>query len=232
MTKTNKRKIRTGIRTRRSFVAGGNGGSRMVSRPPPLASVIERETSFVKTFRFNAESSAATGCTRQCLLNLMGVSTSATAATRIISAILIKKIRIWLAPPASATSPQYLTFMWGSTYGSDTALTMTNLGYSTITSIETRPPRSSTASFWSSSGSNATDVLFNLDASTGDVVILDLTAEIKIGSYSTAIGSLGSMTNAGATMTAGVVVYNWLDSTTSGKYGPSPTLSGSTVPLS
>jgi len=176
---------------------------------------------FNHKFRFAGLSTAA-GVTisGKNLLNLLLVGSSTTTSARLLEGIKIKRLQIWLAPAVlganamTSISVEWFGYNAPSTVVSDTAIGVVPA------KLDTRPPKSATASMWATSGGMLDSTaqigqLFTIIGtnSTLDIVI-DLTCECSmVESESPTAGDVP----AGAV--AGQVYGNYLDGLATANWG-------------
>jgi len=138
-------------------------GSKMF--PPQFRSQIEVS----RRWRFQqlGSSSYAYGIARSDLLNLLMVNLSGTTNnSRLIAGVKIRRIEMWGISNGSTTqNTGTISVEWLSQFGpslevSDTAIPSIRPPYLTAT-----PPAQSAASFWSLTGKNESEVLFNVAGS-------------------------------------------------------------------
>jgi hypothetical protein len=152
----------------------------MVSAVPPAMVVDDLVSS---SFRYGVNVSTSENkmyVKRSDLLNLIGLSYSSSAAYRIIQAIRLRAVHIWTDPNQSVTSANtFDTFSWLGPDTRPTATVTTSMGTSQVGYQYHVPPKKSLAAFWSSSGSNESDVLFSITVQGGDVIQLDVTYQLQ-----------------------------------------------------
>jgi len=199
--------------TRRGGRQLGGGGRRMRSAggPPEFIST----PSVGKTFRFtNATAVVSLPITRNMLLNLMTVATTTTNQARIFDAVKLKRVRCWGEPPALGSAPTSLQVEWLGNQAPSTIHSDTAIGVRPAF-VDTRPPLDSSDRWWSISGTNGSEVLFNYTGPAGSIV--DVMLSFRLNDDEAAIfGEAG--TAAGATI--GVMYYNYLDGFASKKLAP------------
>jgi hypothetical protein len=138
-------------------------------RPPQFNATI----SLTRTARFQASGVAHTGLsvTRGMLLNHLFVNAAnALVNYRVVSGIRIRKVRMWAIGNAVA-APVTLSIEWLSTLGPSKFVSASSMSVEPAF-IRSAPPLLSTASFWSLTGFNETEVLFVLDYVIGTVIDL------------------------------------------------------------
>jgi len=176
-------------------------------RPPSFVPT----PSFAHRFRFQVVgASTSFSVTRAMLLNLIETVSSATAAIRIIEAIRITQVELW-GRPLSSFSSQTVGIEWVGTNAPSTVHSDTTMGLYPAY-VKSRPPRLSSASWWSMSGGSESEVLMILTASEGDVI--DLRASVRIVDSEAAVAGEAPVTGSTG------VVYNYLDGLASGGLQP------------
>jgi hypothetical protein len=166
--KLNKQKQRGGPRGPRR---GRNNGAQL--GPPEFVPTIKDRR---HKFRFLAGSPSTVSITRQNLLNLYVMATTATATARIIEAIRLRKIELWTQPPVLGNPPITAQVEWLGTNSPSIVHSDTAMGVRPA-HVMTKPPPTSSNQWWSISGSVETDVLFALTFPTGTVI--DITCELR-----------------------------------------------------
>jgi len=160
-----------------------------------------------KTFRFETLTGAVTALpvTRAMLLNLYTMATTTTIQNRIITAVKLKRVRVWGQPPVLGAAGSTVVVEWVGTQAPSTIHSDTSMGVRP-SFVDTRPPADSSDKWWSISGSNESEVLFNITAPIGAVVDVSLSLRLADdeaavqGEDGTAAGSI-----------AGRVYFNYLD---------------------
>lgn len=156
-----------------------------------------------RKFRFESlVSSANTGTqiTRGNLLNLLLVNLAgSTTNARLIAGIKVVRFEMWGLTNASSTQNLgTISIEWLSQFGpslevSDTAIPSIRPPY-----ISSTPPPQSAASFWSLTGQNESEVLFQLSSSSGNIVdiVLDVIlfdGESQVNVTTSASGNAGTL---------------------------------------
>lgn len=159
-------------------------------------------------FRFSGSLSSGTALpvTRKMLLQLMSMATTTTNQFRLITAIKLKRVEMWAEPPALGSAPAVCSVEW---VGSQAPSTLHSDSTSGVRSayVSTRPPVDSSDRWWSVSGSNETEVLFNITFPAG--VTVDITCSIRMADDEAPVASEAGT---GGSATVGRVYYNYLDS--------------------
>jgi hypothetical protein len=146
---------------------------------------------------------------RNSITSLLLQNTAATANTKLIQSILLKRIEIWSPPTLGTTSSivnQQASVVW---YGTQTGFKVANDANvaNTATYVSSSPPKASTASFWSETGIDGSEILFKLCAPIDSVI--DLHCDITLASEAF-LQNFYTTTLSG---TAGQTYYNCLDGT-------------------
>jgi len=136
-------------------------------RPPQFQSSIR----FKHRFRFLANSHAGpTSITRANLLNLVVVGTASSTSSRIFSGAKLNRVEMWAVAGSTTTSATTtISVEWLSSYGPSSEVSDNGNSLNTA-HLVTTPPRQSLASFWSLTGSNESEVLFNIISEQGCIV--------------------------------------------------------------
>jgi hypothetical protein len=109
--------------------------------------------------------------TRGELLNCRLMCTSGTTAYRLFQAVKVNKIEIVTAIAA--------TFQWKSSYGPTSNTLISGTSTTAAGVYETSPPRNSLASFWSSEGSNESEVVMSVSLTQNDYITVWYSAVIQ-----------------------------------------------------
>jgi len=159
-------------------------------------------------FRFVATGSAfGSSINRAMLLDLMSIATTTTNQFRVFNAIRIKRLRLWGTVPALGSAPNVVTLEWRGPYSTTALISDSSRGVEPGY-IDERPPDSSSAHWWSTSGSNETDGMFSISGPVGTVI--DLHAEIHFIDSQNADACNANGTAAASTI--GTMYYHKLDS--------------------
>lgn len=157
-------------------------------------------------FRF-AASAAFTRLpvTRAMLLNLYSVATTTTNQFRLLTAVKLKRVRMWGQPAALGSGNTRIVCEWTganapSTIHSDTA---TGVRPSVI---DTSPPADSSDRWWSISGSNESETLFEVTGPAGTIIDVHLSLRMPDDESGVAAES-----GTGAAASVGTVYWNYLD---------------------
>jgi hypothetical protein len=199
---------KTNNKTRRSQRVGksakGRGNGRRKALPnipfPMLAT-----PDLGHTFQFQASAAVAEQpVTRQDLLNLMVVATTAANAFGIIGAVKIKKVRIW-SPILSTFVPETVQIEWnGGLYAPSAIHSAVSEGLFPA-KLETSPPPMSSPDLWSLVGAtNLAEVLFTVTAPVNSII--QLSAAIRLMD-----DEPPGVVTAGVALTVGKVYYGFLD---------------------
>ncbi len=192
-----------------------NRGARKNSQviPKNMPPTFEQNPRMSRRIRYKSSGGSAFTITVGCLLSLLSMASSATTARVFpISAIKIKRIRIWVLDP-NPSSLQEVFLVWAVGTGPANAVTamgnVTNPAY-----VDTKPPVGSYAKNWfvatPSFGPTSADVVLSGNI-TGDFV-LDLHFDYVLEGH----GVSSSIAGVG-TLNAAAAVYYWhLDSLAAG----------------
>jgi hypothetical protein len=115
--------------------------------------------------------------TRADLLSRLVMATGATVAYRLFSAVKIKEVELFGDPNAGQSSVE---IQWQSEYGPTKVVTDVSTSTAYPARLSSKPPMNSLASFWSTTGSNESTVLFRLNT-TATGMIIDLTFTAVLG---------------------------------------------------
>lgn len=199
-------------RSLRSPSARGGGRKRALGGSPP---------EFVPTistghvFRFSAgQAFTSQPVTRGMLLNLYSVAATTTQQYRLLTAIKIKRVRLWGQPVALGSQNSRVACEWvgynaPSTIHSDTA---TGVRPSFVDSV---PPKDSSNAWWSISGVNDSETLFNVTGPTGTVIDVHLSVRFADNEV-----SAPAENGTAAAASVGRVYWNYLDGFSSKKLAP------------
>jgi hypothetical protein len=164
-------------------------------------------------FRFNSGSnSGGFSITRQRLLNLLQVATSAITTVRLIEGVRLKLVEMWTNPVALGSTPTTLQLEWFGENSPSTLISDFSMGVNPA-HVRAMPPASSSNRWWSMSGSQETDPLFSLSIPAN--TIIDITVELRLVESETP--TAGDIP-AGASL--GQLYGNYLDGLVSGKLAP------------
>lgn len=174
----------------------------MAIRPPEIVTTL----SLGHVFRFNSSNAfTSVPITRAMLLNLVSMATTTTNQFRTMTAIKLKRIRMWGQPAALGSANTRVVCEWVGNQGPSTIHTDTASGVRP-SYVDTRPPADSSDRWWSISGSNETEVLCKLTGQVG--TIIDVHASIRMADNEAGVAAENG-TAAGASV--GHVYFNYLD---------------------
>jgi len=140
------------------------------------------------------------------LLNLYTMATTTSLQSRIITAIKLKRVRMWGEPNALAGAPSSIVLEWVGTQAPSTLHSDTAIGIRPAF-IQAKPPSDGSERWWSISGNNETEILMKL-SSIGTGVVVDVQAEIRFADDEAAVaGEAGTPVSS----SLGKVYYNYLD---------------------
>lgn len=135
------------------------------------------------------------------MLNL----SASTSNARLIASALVKRIEMYSMGVNSGSAPATIGLTWLSNLGAITEVSDTSVSSAYPAVIRTSPPRNSVAGFWSSTGSNESEVLFAVTALGGTIV--DLWLDFVL--FDTGAATLTTSTSSGGTV--GQLVYCPMD---------------------
>ncbi len=197
---------------------GARGGGRKLalgeeSHPPEFMATLCAG----HVFRFTTASGTfgPVPVTRRNLLQLYSMAVTTSNQYRLFSAIKLNKVRVWGQPAALGSLNSPITVEWLGTDAPSVIHSDTSSGVRP-SFVETKPPRNSSAQWWSTSGgSNETDVLFNIAGPTGTIV--DVHCSVRFADDEAPVVSEAGT---GAAATIGHVYFNYLDGFASKKLIP------------
>ncbi len=199
-------------RSTRSPSARGGGSKRALEVSPP---------EFVPTistghcFRFNAGSAfTSLPITRGMLLNLYSVATTSTNQFRLLTAVKLKRVRMWGQPAALGSANTRIVCEWlgsnaPSTIHSDTATGVRP------SFIDSKPPKDSSDTWWSISGSNESETLFKVTGQVGTIIDVHLSLR-----FADDEAGVAAENGTAAAASVGQVYWNYLDGFASKKLTP------------
>lgn len=184
-------------------------------RVPPSIPQLITILSCRHVFRFqNNAATSRTNFTRAQLLGILSMGTSTTTCSPLFGGIRINRISIWGVASNAAINTNTITLVWDGATGPSTEIhdTTTNAMYSPY--ISSVPPRTSSASSWTSivtvdaaqSGTalgQGGEILFSIVSSQGTIVDLDVSLRVNDTPSTYVLTTVG--------LTAGAPVYLSLD---------------------
>lgn len=209
MVRHNKRRSARPRATRRgrSRISRGGGGSNV--QPPAFRPTL----SLTHKFRFVAtNASGGISITRKNLLNLIQMATSASTTVRILEGVRLKSVEMWGQPTALGAAPVTLEIEWIGENSPSTVVSDTSMGVRPA-HVRSRPPASSSNRWWSLSGNQETDPLFNMSYPANTYV--DVIADLRFVEQE---GPTAGDVPAGAVL--GTLYGNYLDGITTGLLAP------------
>jgi hypothetical protein len=180
----------------------------MPLEPPQLS------TSFTvaQTIRYlTASNVGIINITRAQLVNTLVTASSATVAASQLSAIRVKRVRIW-GPTAAVGGSASVVFTWLSAWSPAKVIQDMGIGADRGARIDTKPPPKSLAGEWSMAGTNSTEEVFQLVCPAGTVLEIEYVMRLQNVEYGPALPA--AVTVAGAT--AGYLYVTPLDFTAQG----------------
>jgi hypothetical protein len=187
---------------------GGARSSGAAVRPPQFTPTMRAK----HKFRFLNSAGSTKTITRANLLNLVVVATTSSASSRIIEGIRLRSVEVWTSPPSLGTAPLSCSVEWVGSNAPSTIQSDTSMGVLPA-HVKSRPPPMSSNQWWSMSGTDETDPLFTIIASTESVCDVAVTIRYVDNEAATAGGS-----PTGASV--GQVYYDYLDGSASGTWAP------------
>lgn len=142
------------------------------------------------SIRYQASSSSSypgVAITRAFLLNTMFMNlSSALSNGRIFQAVRVNKVTLTTSIQAS--------IQWRSLYAPSSTTLVTGTSTTAAGIYMSKPPKNSLASFWSTSGSNESEILFLLDFTTNDYIDVSFSAVFQddLGSVNVVTSNNGS----------------------------------------
>jgi hypothetical protein len=103
----------------------------------------------------------------------LSTGTASTSGARLLFAVKVNWIRVYVTPTTSAT-PQTASLTWQGMYGKAKVESVTTLGASIPSEFFTKPPRDTEASFFSLTGSQESQPLFNMDVPQYTIIDINL----------------------------------------------------------
>ncbi len=172
-------------------------------RPPPFQANFRVK----HRFRFAATGSSTFSIHRSQLLSLLGIGSGSTSIYRLFSSVKLNRVEVWAVAGTGASDYALanVSLNWLSTLGPNTEVSASGNAINTA-HFATSPPRSSLASFWSLSGNNETELLFNVTVPTTAIIDVWIDAILNDGPGTT-------VTTSNST-TANNLYFNCLDGTT------------------
>jgi len=141
--------------------SGKKVASELVSHPSPFQANLR----FKHMFRFQAQGSAggsvSGAVTRAILLNLVMAGTSSTTAYRALYSIKVNRVEMFGGPLVNTST---VSLQWISNLGPNSQVSDSSTSSAYPPHLITTPPPSSLASFWSTNGSNESELLFDWGA--------------------------------------------------------------------
>jgi hypothetical protein len=128
---------------------------------------------FKHQFRFQSSAAGTFNVRRSDLLNLITVCpVNGTSVFRVYAGVKLNQVSMYAvggATVAAPFTPATLSLEWLSTYGPTTELSDTGNAFEPA-KVVSSPPRLSLASFWSLTGLNETDILYQSTVPIGTIV--------------------------------------------------------------
>jgi hypothetical protein len=153
---------------------------------------------------------------RNQLLSSFGIGYAANSAYRLPSAVLVKKVCVYDQPNSLGSLSSQISLTWQSQYSPEKMFSDQSSSIYAAR-IESRPPKDSTASFWSVDANNEAEILFSVSATLG--AIIDVHCQILLQN-DFIIGNVGTiMTFTSGALVGGITYYTYLDKISSGGAG-------------
>jgi hypothetical protein len=147
------------------------GGSQL--QPPAFKPTL----SLSHKFRFTCAAGGTVQVNRANLLNLVCVATTATTTVRVIEAIRLRRVEIWTNPVALGSPPTTCQLEWQGSNAPSTVISDTSMGVRPA-HIRTSPPPNSSNRWWSMSGTDEGDVLFDMVLPANSII--DVTTQVRM----------------------------------------------------
>jgi hypothetical protein len=162
------------------------------------------------TFRYYYAGSGQTNPTtsitvsRAQLLNTLVMNTgNSTTNYRILNSIKVNHISMWSTALSGLTGsnglgPSTMQLEWLSTYGPSKLISDTTVNPAQSCMIDSRSPPNSLACFWSTSGSNESDIVFRISSTNSTIIDVNVNYVVQDDNNSVAVtsqasGSLGNV---------------------------------------
>jgi hypothetical protein len=146
------------------------------NKPPPF----DASVTFGKTMRFSCTTAVNLSVQRSDLLAMFVMATGANTSYRLMSAVKLRRIRIWSNPPGvAAAGARTTSILWLSEQGPARLVSDSGIGSTFGAKLSSVPPSGSLAGFWSITGVDESVQLFILQLNVGDVVDVDLTFQLQ-----------------------------------------------------
>lgn len=179
--------------------------------PPEFTSTF----SMGRTFRFTTVAALVRQpITRAMLLNLYTMATTTTNQNRLITAIKLKRVRVWGSVSVLGSAPGDVQVEWLSSNAPSVIHSDTGNGIRPPR-VSTKPPPDTSERWWSISGSNETENLFTISCPM--YTTIDIACSVRLADNEAAVAA-ESGTAAGATV--GRVYWNYLDGFASKQCAP------------
>ncbi len=160
-------RMKTAQRQRDNNSSGGS------IQPPPFVPTVRAS----HKFRFTSDANNGVyNIDRASLLNLLVVATSATTTVRLVEGIRLREVEMWSNPTALGSPPSSLQIEWTGENAPSVVISDTSMGVRPA-HVRSRPPARSSAQWWSMSGSQETDNLFQISVPQNSVI--DLTVDLR-----------------------------------------------------
>jgi len=158
-------------------------------------------------FRFTTLNQAvvALPITRAMLLNLYSMATTTTNQFRVLTAVKLKKLEVWVDPPALGSASTSVHVEWVGNQAPSTIHSDASMGVRPA-HVLSKPPADSSDRWWSISGVNETETLFKITASAGSII--DVSMSLR---YADDEAPVAAENGTGAGATVGHVYFNYLD---------------------
>jgi hypothetical protein len=195
-----------------------------IVRAPGLIPQVDFNPTFNQTFRFYC--SATTNnliISRGDLLNLLvmacSTGTAGTSGSRLMFATKVNWIHVYVppVPPNSSSVVTISTLTWEGEYGKHKVVGSTALGAAMPSEYRTKPPRDTEAGFFSLSGSDEAQPLFNMDVVVNTLVDINLSFTLQNLVDNSSGQTIVTSTK---TVAQGVIYCSALDGTSTNVFTP------------
>jgi hypothetical protein len=154
-----------------------------VPRGPGVLPMVEFNPTNNRTFRYFANAAAnnlivSRGDLLNTLVMACSTGTAGTTGARLMFAVKVNWIHVFVSPNSNVL-PQQTNLTWEGMYGKAKVIGTTTLGISNTSEFHAIPPRNTEAGFYSLTGSQESQPLFNMDLSASTVVDINLSFTLQ-----------------------------------------------------